>query len=420
MVEIWLPYGRTEVVARVPSENLLGVVEAEERRGVGDPGAEILRALDNPIGSRRLEEVADPGDRVAIVVDDATRMAQNRLMLPPILEKLSGAGVRDKDISVIIGRGIHRPTRPDEYPTLVGEAVLKKVRVVDHDCDAKDLVYVGETSRGTKVFLNRIFVEADVKVLTGDVCFHYYAGYGGGRKSILPAIAGRASIQQNHAFLLDPRSRTGNFEGNPVHSDMEEAAHLANVDFVVNVVLNSEKEVVKAFAGDIDRVFMEGVKLVDEVCKVPVERPGDIVITSPGGDPFDIDLYQAYKAVDSALGVVKEGGVVILVAECSEGHGNKVFYEWMKKYKTLEKLEKRIRKRFVIGGHKAYYLLKALKSVKIILVSTMPDRYAESVFKLRTAKSVNLAFKSALGTTGRESKVLVLPHGSSILPILKK
>jgi nickel-dependent lactate racemase len=419
MVEIWLPYGKTEVVARIPSENLLAVVDAKERPGVDDPTAEITRVLDNPVGSRKLEEIAKLGDRVAIVVDDATRPTSGSLMVYPILEKLGLAGVKDEDISIIVGRGIHRPTRPDEYPALIGENALKRVRVIDHDCDAEDLVYVGDTSRGTKVSLNRVFMEADVKILTGDLGFHYYAGYGGGRKSVLPAIASRASIQHNHGFLLEPGSRTGNLEGNAVHLDMEEAAHLANVDFAVNVVLNSENRVVKAFAGDVDSVFIEGVKLVDEMYKVPVESMADIVVTSPSGYPLDVDLYQAYKAVDGALGVVKDGGVVVLVAECSEGYGNKVFYDWMKEYKTFEEVEKRIRRKFVIGGHKAYHLLKALDRVKIILVSAMPDYYAKNVFKLRTAKSVNLALKAALEVTGNKGKVLVLPHGSSVLPVLR-
>ena len=293
MVEIWLPYGRTEVVARIPSENLLAVVDAKERPGVDDPTAEITRALDNPVGSRKLEEIAKPEDRVAIVVDDATRPTPGSLMVFPILEKLGLAGVKDEDVSIIIGRGIHRPTRPNEYPALIGENALKRVRVIDHDCDAEDLVYVGDTSRRTKVSLNKVFMEADIKILTGDLGFHYYAGYGGGRKSVLPAIASRASIQHNHGFLSEPGSRTGNLEGNPAHLDMEEAAHLANVDFAVNVILNAENRIVKAFAGDIESVFIEGVKLVDEMYKVPVESMADIVVTSPGGYPFDIDLYQA-------------------------------------------------------------------------------------------------------------------------------
>ncbi len=419
MVELWLPYGKTEVVARIQAENLLKVVKTTGSPGVKDSNAEIMRALDNPLESKSLEDIVGSGDKVAIVVDDATRATPNRSMLHPILDKLNLSGVNDKDVSIIIGRGSHRPTKPNEFSALIGEDVKDKVKVVDHDCDANNLVEVGETSRGTKVLLNRTFMEADVKILTGDVGFHYYAGYSGGRKSILPAISGRNTIQHNHAFLLHPQSKTGNLDGNPVHLDMQEAAHMANVDFTLNVVLNSEKKIVKAFAGDLDRVFMQGVKLVDKMYKIPVEKPADIVLTSPGGYPLDIDLYQSYKAVDSALGVVKEGGVIILVAECPEGHGNQVFYKWMKEYKNIENVERKLKRKFLLGAHKAYYLFKALKNVKIFLVSTMPSFYTENIFRLRAANSVNLALQSAIKITGKNSKVLVLPHGSSTFPVLK-
>ncbi len=420
MVELWLPYGKTEVVARIQAENLSKVVETKSSLGVKDSNAEIMRALDKPLESKGLEDIVGSGDKIAIVVDDATRATPNRLMLPPILDKLNLAGVEEEDITIIIGRGIHRSTKPNEFSALIGEDVKDKVKVVDHDCDANNLVEVGETSRGTKVLLNRTFIEADVKILTGDVGFHYYAGYSGGRKSILPAISGRNTIQHNHAFLLHPQSKTGNLDGNPVHLDMQEAAHMANVNFTLNVVLNSEKKIVRVFAGDLDKVFMHGVKLVDKMYKIPVEKPADIVLTSPGGYPLDIDLYQSYKAVDSALGVVKEGGVIILVAECLEGHGNEVFYKWMKEYKNIENVERRLKRKFLLGAHKAYYLFKALKNVKIFLVSTMPSFYAENIFRLRVANSVNLALQSAFKITGKNSKVLVLPHGSLTLPILKK
>jgi len=420
LVELWLPYGKTEVVARIQAENLLKVVKTTGSPGVKDSNAEIMRALDNPLESKSLEDIVGSGDRVAIVVDDATRATPNRSMLYPILDKLNLSGVNDKDVSIIIGRGSHRPTKPNEFSALIGEDVKDKVKVVDHDCDANNLVEVGETSRGTKVLLNRTFMEADVKILTGDVGFHYYAGYSGGKKSILPAISGRNTIQHNHAFLLHPQSKTGNLDGNPVHLDMQEAAHMVNVDFTLNVVLNSEKKIVKAFAGDLDKVFMQGVKLVDKMYKIPVEKPADIVLTSPGGYPLDIDLYQSYKAVDSTLSVVQEGGVIILVAECPEGHGNQVFYKWMKEYKNLENVERRLKRKFLLGAHKAYYLFNALKKVKIFLVSTMPSFYTENIFRLRAANSVNLALQSAIKITGKNSKVLVLPHGSSTFPVLKK
>ncbi len=420
MVDVWLPYGKTEVCARIPAQNFLGTIEPKEKPGAPDPIAEIKRALQAPIGTKRINEIAKAGDKVAIVVDDFTRPAPSHLMVPPILEELNMAGVKDEDITIIFACGTHRAVTDEEARKLLGEEVAERIRYVSHDCNAEDLVYVGKTkTHGTEVYINRIYAEADVKILTGDVTLHYYAGYGGGRKSILPGISGHKTIQHNHAMLLHPKARTGILEGNPIHEDMMEAAELAKVDFILNVVLNSKGEIVKAFAGDWKEAFYEGVKLVDEMYKVPVERKADIVLVSCGGHPFDIDLYQAYKAVDGALQIVKRRGVIVWVAECSQGHGNQVFYDWMRKYKSLKEVERAIKRKFILGGHKAYYLLKALEKVNIILVSVMPDYYAVDVFKLRTARSVNEALDEAFRIAGKNAKVWAIPYGNITEPVLK-
>lgn len=420
MVDVWLPYGKTEVCARISAKNFLGTIEPKEKPGVKDPRAEVERALREPFGTKRLSEIAKPGDNVAIVVDDATRATPSYLIVPPVLDELNNAGVTDGNITVIFGCGTHRPVKPEEMKALLGEETLKRVNTVSHDYRAKDLTYLGKTKTfGTKVYVNKAFAEAKLRVLTGDIGLHYYAGYGGGRKSVLPAVSGEETIQRNHAMILHPKARTGVLEGNPVHEDMVEAARLAKADFIVNIVTNSKLELVRAFAGDLEQAFYEGVKLVDEMYKVDVERRADIVVLSPGGHPFDIDLYQAYKGVDNALDAVKRGGVIVWVAECSEGHGNNVFYEWMTKFKDLREMETEIKRRFKLGGHKAYYLLKTLQKVQIILISTMPDYYAINTFKLRTARTVNEALLDAFDIVGKDGKVWVLPCGNVTLPIIK-
>ena len=416
-VECWLPYSRTEVPIRVPDENLLGIIEAKQVSAAPNAVSEITHALDNPLGGMRIETLAKPGQKACIVVDDKTRPTPSHLMVRPILERLNQAGVRDEDITILFGCGTHLTMTQDEAPPLIGDDCAKRVKLLLHDAEQKDLVYVGETSRGTKVRLNRVFAEADIKILTGDVELHYYAGYGGGRKSVLPAITDSESTQHNHSFLFDPASKTGNIEGNPVHLDMVEAAHLAKPDFTLNIVLNPQNSIVKAFSGDMDRVFEEGVRIVDDMYKVPVDSLADIVAVSPGGHPADINLYQAHKALDSALGIVKDGGVIILVAECPEGHGHKVFYDWMTKFKTAGDMKKEIRRNFVFGAHKAYYMAEALERVKIILVSAMPDYYASKVFHLRTAKTANVAMNMAFRILNKKAKVLVLPHGATTLPV---
>ena len=417
MVEVWLPYGRTEVCARIPTRNFLGLIEPREKPGVPNPHSEIERAMNEPIGAKRLSEIVKPGDKVDIVVDDAARPTASYLTVPSILNELNSAGVTDEYVTVIFACGTHREVEAMEMKRLVGDEVLNRVKIINHDCKSTDQVYIGTTSFGTKVCVNKVFAEADVRVLTGDVGLHYYAGYGGGRKSVLPGVSNAQSIQQNHAMLLHPKAEMGVLEGNPLHEDMVEAAKLANVDFTLNVVLNSKEELVKAFAGDLNQVFDEAVKIVDEMYKVPINRKADIIVTSPGGHPFDINLYQAYKGIHSALNAVEKGGVIILVAECPEGHGHEIFYEWMTKFKNIRKIEKELQKRFVLGGHKAYYLKKALQKVHIILVSVMPDYYAVNVFNLKTAKAVNDALRDAFNLVDKNAKVLAMPYGSITLPI---
>jgi nickel-dependent lactate racemase len=417
MVDVWLPYGKTEVCVRIPAKNFLGTIEPKEKPGVSDAKAEIERALKEPVGSKRLGEMAKPEHKVAIVVDDATRSAPSHLMVPPLLDELNTAGVKDENITVIFGCGTHRAVTPEEAVNLLGENVVKRVKTLSHDCRASDLVYVGTTKKfGTKVYLNKVFAEADLKILTGDVGFHYYAGYGGGRKSVLPGVSGEETIKHNHAMILHPNARTGVLDGNPIHEDMMETARLANVDFILNVVTNSKGEVVKALAGDLEKAFFEGVKVVDEMYRVTVNKKADIVIVSPGGHPADINLFQAYKGVDSALGIVKRGGVIVLVAECPEGHGNQVFYDWMVKFGDLKAVEREIKRNFVLGGHKAYYLLKALQNHDIILVSLMPDYYATNIFKLKTARAVNDALNEAFNIVGKDAKVWAMPYGNFTLP----
>jgi len=270
MVDVWLPYGKTEVCARIPIENFLGTIEPKDQPGTPDPTAEVKRALNQPIGSPKLTQIAKPGAKVAIVVDDVTRPAPSKIMLPPLLEELSLAGVKDEDITIIFGCGTHRAVTKEEAVMLLGEEIVSRYDVISHDCNAQDNVYVGTTKRhGTKVYLNRVFAEADVKILTGDVSLHYYAGFGGGRKSVLPGVSGLETIRHNHAMLLHPKARTGNLDGNPVHEDMTEAARLAKVDFILNVVQNKKGEIVKAFAGDLEQAFYEGVKLVEAMYKIP-------------------------------------------------------------------------------------------------------------------------------------------------------
>jgi len=420
MVDVWLPYGKTDVCVRIPARNFLGSVMPKELAGASDARAEVERALNAPFGSKKLSEIAKPEYKVAIVVDDASRHSPSEIMLLPVLAELNAAGVKDEAVTVIFGCGTHRQVTREEARRILGEEGCQRLKAVSHDCRAQDLVYVGTTkTHGNKIYLNRIFAEADMRILLGDVGFHYYAGYGGGRKSVVPAVAGEETIKHNHAMLLNPNARTGILTGNPVHEDLAEASKLAKVDFMVNTISNAKGEIVKAFAGDVEQAFMEAVRAVDDMYRVSVDRRADIVVVSPGGYPADMNLFQAYKALDNALAIVKRGGVVMLVAECAEGHGNQVFYDWMARLGDLKAVEREIKRNFVLGGHKAYYLLKALQNHTIILVSSLPDYYAANIFKVKTARAVNDALIEAIKTMGSSCKVWAMPWGNYLLPEVK-
>jgi nickel-dependent lactate racemase len=417
MVDVWLPYGKTDVCVRVPARNLLGTIEPKEQPAAVDAKAEVERALKDPIGSKRLSELVKPESKVAIVVDVATRKTPGEILLMPVLAELNAVGVRDENVTVVFGCGTYGEVKKEEAIKLIGEEALRRVKVVSHDSRAADLVNAGTTrTHSNKVLLNRVFAESNVKVLLGDVDLNYYSGYGGGRKGVLPGICGEETIKQNHGMLVSANAKSGNLVDNPVHLDMTEAARLAKVDFIVNVVANRKGEVIKAFAGDLEAAFLEAVKLYDAMYRVTVDRRADIIVVSAGGHPADFSLYEAYKGLDNALDAVKRGGVIIFVAECPQGHGNQVFYDWMSRLADIKNVEREIRRNFVLGGYKAFYLLKALQNHQIILVSSLPDYYATSIFKLKTARAVNDALTEALKIAGSASKVWAVPYGNYTLP----
>jgi nickel-dependent lactate racemase len=420
MVDVWLPYGKTDVCVRVPARNLLGTIEPKEQSAAADAKAEIERALKDPIDSKRLSELVKPESKVAIVVDVATRKTPGAILLMPVLAELNAVGVRDENVTVVFGCGTYGAVKPEEAIKLIGEEALRRVKTVSHDSRAADLVNVGTTkTHSNKVLLNRVFAESNVKVLLGDVDLNYYSGYSGGRKSVLPGICGEETIKQNHGMLVSANAKSGNLVDNPVHLDMTEAARLAKVDFIVNVVANRKGEVIKAFAGDLEAAFLEAVKLYDAMYRVTVDRRADIIVVSAGGHPADISLYEAYKGLDNALDAVKRGGVIIFVAECPDGHGNQVFYEWMSRLTDIKNVEREIKRNFVLGGYKAFYLLKALQNHQIILVSSLPDYYATSIFKLKTARAVNDALAEALKIAGSASRVWAVPYGNYTLPMFR-
>ena len=330
----------------------------------------VMDALRKPMNTKRLRELAaeKKGGQIVIVVDDHTREAPTEKMLDAIIEEI---GEEHKEqVSLLVACGTHTPPTEEELKRILGKH-FSEFNVRIHDCDAKDLVYLERTSRGTPVILNRCYVKADIKVLTGDITLHYYAGFGGGRKSILPGISARDSIKKNHSLLVDERARTANIEGNPVHLDMYEAASFAPPDFVINTIADANGNLVDAYAGEMNSVFLHGIDVAKRLFEYRIDDLFDIIVVSAGGFPRDRNLYQATKALEQCYRAVVPGGKVILVAECQEGIGDYYFEEWMNKYENYEDAEKAIRSDFVLGGHKAFYVRKAMKRISLSIVTEL-------------------------------------------------
>ncbi len=264
----------------------------------------------------------------------------NQMIVSVLLNELNSAEVRDEDVAVIVACDPLRDYQTWQQMPTLGESLSSRVKVVRHDPKGMEHVNVGRTSRGTDVFLNKAFVEADLKIVAGAVEPHPFAGYSGGAELVLPGVSGIESIRKNFLLALDKKVERGNIEGNPVYEDMVEAAGLAEVDFCLNVVRNGGLEVVKAFAGDIEGSFGEAVKLVNGVCSVPVDSRADVVFISPGGFPFDGSLFESLKCLDVAEELVKRGKSVVLVAECAHGLGDREFVEAVSRRDNLKALEK--------------------------------------------------------------------------------
>lgn len=419
MVEVWLPYGGTEVYVRVREENLLKIIKPTRKEAVSDAKAEVQASLEKPIGAKKLRELVGPDDRVAVAVGNANIFQATDVAAARVLEELREAGVKDDYLNVILTSDLGVPAGKSGQPKL-GENTGRDLKsVVSHDLMSQDLVHVGDTSFGTKVYLNRLFMEASFRVLVGNIELHYYGGYTGGSKIVLPGLSGFMSVRSNCMLMLKPNSAAGVFDGNPVRMDMEEACRLAKVGFAVNLVLNEGGKLVRAFSGDVTQAYLEGVKLVDEMFKIPLERAADVVVASAGGSPYDMYLQQSYRAVENVVGAVKRNGVVVLVAECSGGYGADAFHDWMFRFRDLRELGTQLKRSYRVGGETAYLLGKALDKARIYLISTIPSHYATRVFRMRTARTVNSALQLALRIAGKDARVLVVPHASLALPVLK-
>jgi nickel-dependent lactate racemase len=319
-VEFQFPYGQSFLKAALPEKNIAMVLERKKAAGIPDEKAAIRQALRSPIGSAPLRERVKPDACVAIIVTDNTRACPDAHILPVILEELEPLTPRT-NITIILALGLHRPMTEEEMKTKLGADIVDGYRVVNHD--AERVVKLGTTSRGNTVEVSRWATEADFRISTGFIEPHFFAGFSGGSKSIAPGVSSANAIRQNHSFCMieHPLARAGNLQGNPIHEDIVEQARMADLNFIVNVILNEKKQISHVVAGDPVKAHDRGCEIEKSLAGVKVPHKVDITITSNTGAPLDLDLYQACKGIDNAARITREGGIIIMVSACNAGIG---------------------------------------------------------------------------------------------------
>lgn len=408
-----LPFDKGFVEVRVADRHIMGVVEPRELPSLRDPCVAVADAIANPVDQPPLAELVVPGSRVAILVSDVTRPSPTRVLLPPVLDVLARRGVRDRDITIVFALGIHRPHRPEEQVELIGPEIASTHRYMDSV--ASGFRRIGNTRRGTVVEIAKTVAEADLCVCTGNVELHYFAGYSGGAKAILPGVASRDTITLNHGLMLLPEACAGRCDGNPVREDIEDAADLLPRITIVNAVLNSHREMVACVVGDHRKAHRVACRVVDQMYKLPVPGTADVVLASAGGFPKDLNLYQAQKALENAAFAVRPGGTVILVASCREGFGNETFSRWFREASKPDEVIERLRRGFELGGHKAAAVARVLQKARVFLVSAL-DPSEVRALRFAPFESAQAALEAALADHGAGARVLVMPNAGLTLP----
>lgn len=379
-MEIQIPYGKGVLTANADAVRTAGIIRSglDSYMTVKGEKELIEDAVKMPIDSPSLAELARGRKKVVVIASDHTRPVPSKLIMPVLLREIR-SGNPEADITILIATGCHRETRREELRNKFGDEILSNERIIIHDCDAQDMVLSGQLPSGGNLWINRMAAEADLLVAEGFIEPHFFAGYSGGRKSILPGIAGRETIYANHCaeFINHSNARYGQLEGNPIHEDMIFAARKAGLAYILNVVINSSHRIIAAFAGDVDSAHKKGTAFLDRLCREK-KIPADIVVTSNNGYPLDQNIYQAVKGLATAEGTVNPGGVIIMAAACDDGCGGDVFYETFRQAESacevFDKISTVPRDRTEADQWQSQILARILTRHKVILISQCPDQ----------------------------------------------
>ena len=413
-MKIEFGYGKGVQIVDVPDKNLMDVLVANELEHERHGADAVDYALENPIGAPKLSTLVTPGQKIAIITSDISRPLPSYDVLPSVLRELESAGIPDEDITVVFALGSHRHQNEEESRHLVGDEVYDRVRCVDSDPD--DCILMGTSSNGTPFSITRTVAEADFRIALGNIEFHYFAGYSGGVKALMPGVSTPEAIQCNHSLMVSDDACAGKLEGNPVREDLEEALNYCPIHYIVNAVLDEHKHIVYAVAGDVMKAHRVGCAYLDKMYRKPIPKRADIVLVSQGGAPKDANLYQTQKALDNSKHAVADGGTIILIGACNEGLGSAKFEEWLVGSETAHDMVVRIGKDFQLGGHKAAAIGMVLEHAQIDLVSEMDDDFVRSIF-LNPQPSAQKAFNEAMAKYGPDATVIAMPFGGATLPM---
>lgn len=386
----------------------------DEDRSLHASQDRIAQALSQPVGTAKLSALAAGKASAVIIISDGTRLSPSQLLLPPLLQELNEAGIPDTAIDIIIALGMHRKHTPAEIEQLVGAAVYRRLRTHNHSASAEDCILLGTSSSGTPIEINRLAVKADLRIVTGNIEPHALVGTSGGIKALIPGIASQRCIEHNHSLSQHYKAVPGD-PNNPIHKDLEEALQFISVDFLLNVVVNHERQVLEAVAGDVISAHRTLISRASSRFLIPVQHTYDLSVVSPGGHPKDLQMYQAIKALRNASTLTRTGGTIIMVAECPEMLGNGTFQLWVDTKKDRQRMVDQLKQHFLLGAHKILHLDEVLSKQRVYLHSAMPRPIVELLGLLPT-DNMQQIFDEL--TTAQGKSVALMPHGSLTYPQL--
>jgi nickel-dependent lactate racemase len=419
-MEIKVPYGRSFLTAKLPDQFSVDIIETTKIPSAANPIAIVQFALDNLYGDVSWANSSQVRS-VAIAINDKTRPVPHHLLLPPLLERIAALGIPDTQVTLYIAVGAHPPMTLSEFPSILPTDILQRYKVVSHDSDNQDLlIYLGKTSRGTPIWVNKNYHKSDLKITIGNIEPHQFTGFSGGVKTAAIGLAGLKTINCNHALMTHPDSLLGEYETNPARQDIEEIGQKIVVHLALNAILNKDNQIVYALAGTPHEVMLAGLELSRQVSQVAVRRKYGLVISSPGGHPKDINFYQSQKGLAHAVLVTRPRGTIILTAACPEGTGSPHYEEWMHdKHSYAEVLKAFSIEGFRIGPHKAYQIARDASQVRLLFCSTMDEALARALL-LNPVRGLQTAIDMAVADLQPGEFIGILPHASSTIPYIHK